>query len=242
MLSINPYLARQSGFYLGFFISLSFYFAKDALTRGRKFRFISKTSVFAFLFMLPLSLSDSATFHVLGIFIQFILTPYTFIFMLLSLVSLYSYPIRPLFTFMANSLTSLMKGLSYIDITIPFKEFGSVFTLIYYLVLFSCSLDLINSIKDGNIAYELCRPQDLYYMWLSRILGDRVARVILRFPLVLIVCALLPLPYKLDLSISIVNFLVFIVALILSAILATVLILLFHIIGYMIIIGKYIIY
>lgn len=137
MLTINPYLARQSGFYLGFFISLSFYFAKNALTHGRKFRLVSKTSIFAFLFMLPLSLSDSATFHVLGLVIQLILTPYTFIFMLTSLVSLYSYPIRPLFTFMANSLTSLMKGLSYIDITIPFKEFSGWFVLIYYLVLFS---------------------------------------------------------------------------------------------------------
>lgn len=136
MLTLNPYLARQSGFYLGFFISLSFYFAKNALSRGRKFRFLSKGSVFAFLFMLPLSLSDSYTFHVFGIVIQFILTPYTFIFMLVSLISLYSYPIRPLFTFLANSLTGLMKGLSYIDITIPFKEFGSVFTIVYYLVLF----------------------------------------------------------------------------------------------------------
>lgn len=136
MLTINPHLARQSGFYLGFLISLAFYFAQNALTRGRRFRLISKTSVFAFLFMLPLSLSDSATFHVLGLLIQLILTPYTFIFMLISLISLYSYPIRPLFTFLANSLTSLMKGLSYIDITIPFKEFSSVFILLYYLVLF----------------------------------------------------------------------------------------------------------
>ncbi|MCQ2796516.1 MAG: ComEC/Rec2 family competence protein [Bacilli bacterium] len=136
MLTINPYLARQSGFYLGFFISFSFFFAKNALTRGRKFRLVPKTSVFAFLFMLPIGLSDSATFHVLGIIIQLILTPYTFIFMLISLVSLYSYPIKPLFTFMANALTSLMKGLSYIDITIPFKEFSGVFVLVYYLVLF----------------------------------------------------------------------------------------------------------
>ncbi|MCQ2787305.1 MAG: DUF4131 domain-containing protein, partial [Bacilli bacterium] len=64
MLTINPCLARQSGFYLGFFISFSFFFAKNALTRGRKFRIIPKTSVFAFLFMLPIGLSDSATFHV----------------------------------------------------------------------------------------------------------------------------------------------------------------------------------
>lgn len=96
--------------------------------------------------------------------------------------------------------------------------------------LWTLDKELISSIKDGNIAYELCRPQDLYYMWFSRILGDRVARVILRFPIVLIVCSLLPLPYKLDLSIGFINFLVFIVALILSAILASALILLFHII------------
>lgn len=96
--------------------------------------------------------------------------------------------------------------------------------------LWSLDKELISSIKDGNVAYELCKPQDLYYMWLSRILGDRVARVILRAPFVLIVTSLLPLPYKLDLSIKFINLLIFLIALILSTILASVLILLFHII------------
>ncbi|MDO4962709.1 MAG: ABC-2 family transporter protein [bacterium] len=116
----------------------------------------------------------------------------------------------------------------------PLKELISYTWLVQAFLslvyLWTLDKELISSIKDGNIAYELCRPQDLYYMWLSRILGDRVAKVLLRFPLVIIVCALLPFPYKLDLRIGLINLLVFLIALILSTILATVLILLFHII------------
>ncbi|MCQ2792258.1 MAG: ComEC/Rec2 family competence protein [Bacilli bacterium] len=135
MLSINPYLARQSGFYLGYFFSLTFLFTSQTLARKGKSKLISKTSVFAYLFMLPVAITGNFSFHLLAPLIQMVLMPYAFVFMFASFISLYSYPIRPLFTFMANSLTNLMKGLNYIDITAPFKDFNGLFLLIYYAIL-----------------------------------------------------------------------------------------------------------
>lgn len=136
MLVINKYLARQSGFYLGFFISLSLIFVRNALEHGRSYRFLSKTSVFIYLFMLPISISSGHDFHLLALPFQFILTPFTFFFSLSGLISFYTYPIKGYFNFLTTGLNSLIKGLSIIDVTFSFKEFTSVFILIYYLVLF----------------------------------------------------------------------------------------------------------
>lgn len=90
--------------------------------------------------------------------------------------------------------------------------------------------DIINLIKNGNIAYELCRPQDLYFMWASKILGERLANVTLRFLPVIIIALLLPSPYNLDLSITLPRLLIFTISFILSAMLMTFLVLLYHVI------------
>ena len=60
----------------------------------------------------------------------------------------------------------------------------------------------IEVIKTGNIAYELCRPQDVYSMWFSKIIGERLSATALRFLPVLIIAMLIPKPYTLNLSIT----------------------------------------
>ena len=85
-------------------------------------------------------------------------------------------------------------------------------------------------IKNGNIAYELCRPQDLYMMWASKILGERLSSAALRFLPVILLAIVLPSPYNLDLSITIPRLIIFIISFILSTLLMTALILLYHII------------
>ncbi len=101
------------------------------------------------------------------------------------------------------------------------------FALIY---LWYKDKEIINLIKTGNIAYELTRPQDLYFMWASKILGDRLSRVTLRFLPVILLALILPKPYNLTLSIELPRLLLFILSFILSSILMTFLILLYHII------------
>ena len=68
-------------------------------------------------------------------------------------------------------------------------------------LLFSWFLEteIINSISDGNIAYELCRPCDIYGMWFSRTMAVRVSRVLLRCIPVFVFAVCLPAPYGLRL-------------------------------------------
>ena len=101
------------------------------------------------------------------------------------------------------------------------------FALVY---LWYKDKDIINLIRTGNIAYELCRPQDVYFMWFSKIMGERLSAAMLRFLPVIIIALLLPSPYNLNLSITLFRFLMFLISFILSAILMTALILLYHII------------
>lgn len=90
--------------------------------------------------------------------------------------------------------------------------------------------EIIGNIKNGNIAYELVRPQNLYAMWFSRILGDKLSSVVLRFLPVLIVASLLPISYRLDLSITLTRFIIFIPSLILAALLIVSTVVLMHVI------------
>ena len=57
--------------------------------------------------------------------------------------------------------------------------------------------DLLSSIVNGQVAYELCRPYDLFKFWFARLLAMRLSSVLLRCIPILIVAALLPEPYRL---------------------------------------------
>ncbi|MBR1376763.1 MAG: ABC transporter permease [Bacilli bacterium] len=146
----------------------------------------------------------------------------------------------------AGIATQLFFGIIYTSVYIAFYESNAsnypmelnklisflwlnqaFFSLMY---LWHKDKDILAIIKNGNIAYELCRPQDLYLMWASKILGERLSMVTLRFLPVLIFALLLPFPYKLILKTSIPFFLLSIIALVLSTFLSTFLILLCHII------------
>ena len=90
--------------------------------------------------------------------------------------------------------------------------------------------EIINLIKTGNIAYELSRPQDLYFMWAAKIFGEKLSKVTLRFLPVILIAVILPFPYRLDLATTFLNLIVFIVSLILSSFLVTSIVLLYHVI------------
>jgi len=147
---------------------------------------------------------------------------------------------------LAGISTQLFFGLVYILVYVAFYESDSTklpmplnelvsylwlcqafFSLIY---MWYKDKDILNLIKTGNIAYELCRPQDLYMMWASKILGERVAAVTLRCFPVLLIASFIPSPLNLNLKISIYRLIIFLISLILSTILMTVLVLLYHII------------
>ena len=59
--------------------------------------------------------------------------------------------------------------------------------------------DIFDNITSGNIAYELCRPCNLYSMWFTRNMAVRLSKMVLRCLPILIFAALLPYPYGLSL-------------------------------------------
>ena len=76
--------------------------------------------------------------------------------------------------------------------------------------------EIFDSIVNGNISYELCRPIRIYNMWFSRSLAIRVSRAALRCFPILIVAAFLPAPYGIDAPDSVLCFVLFAVTLILG--------------------------
>lgn len=73
--------------------------------------------------------------------------------------------------------------------------------------------DIFALISSGNIAYELCRPMDLYSMWYVKNTASRASKAVLRCMPILLVATFLPKPFNLALPISITNFAVFLLSL-----------------------------
>ncbi|UUX34132.1 ABC transporter permease [Fundicoccus culcitae] len=62
--------------------------------------------------------------------------------------------------------------------------------------------ELFTSVANGQLAYELARPLDLYNYWFIRSLANRVARTLLRFAPTLMVAFIIPQPYGLSLPVN----------------------------------------
>lgn len=80
------------------------------------------------------------------------------------------------------------------------------------LLLFAAWLiehEIFDDIVSGNVVYELCRPIDLYSMWFSRSVANRLSRAVLRSFPILLVAGLLPAPYGLSAPASVMHFLLF---------------------------------
>lgn len=76
--------------------------------------------------------------------------------------------------------------------------------------------EIFDSIVDGNIAYELCRPVDVYNMWFARSMANRMSRALLRCFPILIVAVFLPAPYTMPAPCGFTAFLWFILTMLLG--------------------------
>ncbi len=57
--------------------------------------------------------------------------------------------------------------------------------------------DIFKTITDGSIAYELCRPINIYNMWFVKNVASRLSKALLRSVPILLVAAFLRAPYEL---------------------------------------------
>lgn len=92
--------------------------------------------------------------------------------------------------------------------------------------------EIADSIKSGNVAYEIIRPYNLYFWWYIKVFAKRVAAGILRIIPVIVIAFILPEPYNLSLPSSFLNFILFIASLILGIFIVTGINMLVHTIGF----------
>ncbi|MDP4089638.1 MAG: ABC transporter permease [Bacillota bacterium] len=92
-------------------------------------------------------------------------------------------------------------------------------SFLVFVILWFRDAELMNLITSGNIAYELCRPTDLYGFWYSKLTAQRLSGAILRCFPIIIAASLLPYPYNLSFPPSLTSFILFIITLTLGLIL-----------------------
>lgn len=100
------------------------------------------------------------------------------------------------------------------------------FVLVY---MWTKDKDLLGMIRNGNIAYELCRPVNFYLKWYVTIYAAKIGDTLLRFAPVLITAFFLPKPFNLSLPASSLSFILFILSLVLSSFLVVAIAMIFHI-------------
>lgn len=91
--------------------------------------------------------------------------------------------------------------------------------------------ELLKMIENGNLAYELVRPQDFYFKFYIKMLAERLTSTLLRCIPIIVIGLLLPYPYKLYLPPTFNNLLMFVGSIMLSCLLITALSLIIHIIS-----------
>ena len=88
-----------------------------------------------------------------------------------------------------------------------------------FLALFAAWMlesEIFESIRDGNIVYELCRPMKIYSMLFVRAMAVRISRAALRCLPILLFAVCLPEPYGLTAPESAAAFLLFSVSMVLG--------------------------
>lgn len=92
-------------------------------------------------------------------------------------------------------------------------------SFLVFIMLWIRDNELLNLITSGNIAYELCRPIDLYNFWYSKLIAQRLSGALLRCFPIIIVAAMLPYPYNFSLPPNVTALILFIITLTLGLIL-----------------------
>ena len=81
--------------------------------------------------------------------------------------------------------------------------------------------EAVQAIISGDIAYDLCRPLDLYDRWFMETVAQRLSSASLRCLPVLFIALVLPQPFRLVLPQSVEQTLLFVVAMILGMLVVT---------------------
>ena len=82
-----------------------------------------------------------------------------------------------------------------------------------FIMLWFRDNELFGLITSGNIAYELCRPCEIYGFWYAKLLARRLSSALLRCFPILVVAFFMPEPYRMTLPPNLATGMLFLLAL-----------------------------
>ena len=151
MFALNPFDALQSGFQLGFGISMAFLLSERRIKDFGVFLPYLIRIIFLRLLILPFTLSSSSgKLHLLsGIYSQ-ILLPLSILYTLISGATFLIPYVKGILNPLGEGYYYVLKGFSYLDPSIRLPPPSPLFYLLYYLILFL--LILLLEIKAHRLA------------------------------------------------------------------------------------------
>lgn len=100
------------------------------------------------------------------------------------------------------------------------------------VTLWNWDYTILDSTKNGKVAYELLRPASLYLIWFANLFGSRMSTVLYKSTLLILTALLLPAPYKLIFPNSLALLGLFVLSLLLGTLLCVALSLLIYFISF----------
>lgn len=157
-LIIDFHLVYQETFYIGFSLSLLGIYYRRGIrclpSRKRKY-FLS---ISAYLFLIPLTISNKYLFHLFSFPFQLMLIPFLSMFICFSFLFLLRIPLAALLNSYATFLVGISKSLLKIDIALPFKV-NVWFYFIYYasliIILYLLESQRIRHLRNVTLALAI---------------------------------------------------------------------------------------
>ena len=132
-LLLNPFLARQDSFILGFMIPLISYLMRHLFKKHKIKRWFTRYLII-YLFFIPFEMLYYNKIVILSLPLQVLLTP---LFMLIAIVSLLCFfyvPLYPVVTFLVNVLKGITSFLSPLSFGINMPAFNQLLVVIYFFI------------------------------------------------------------------------------------------------------------
>ena len=134
LLVLNPYSAFDSGFLIGFSLTLFLYFFRISYRTKISWKSRLVTPVLVFLFIQPFATFRSGSLHILTFFEQMLLIPVNEVFIFFAIFSYVGLPITGLINFLGNFIYQSLKLCEKIDLSVPIYDYGALYVALFYIL------------------------------------------------------------------------------------------------------------
>lgn len=152
ILVLNPYWAYDSGFLIGFALTISLYFFRISYKTKMNWKSHLVTPALVYLFIQPFATFRSGNLHLFTFFEQILLIPVNELFIVLSLLGFAGVPLNPVLNFFGNFIYESLKMFEQADLKIPLADYGSFYIAGFY-ILFFIALYLFESKRYRHLRY-----------------------------------------------------------------------------------------